>query len=239
VLEPAYAFGVSNRAGASLNRQQGAFSRSFQVASPRVAQVLFSEAPSKGEPEEEKLSLDKVAELIDTTFVNACMQLSQGYVDVLKLLIVSIKSGYELGATPSELVAKVEAVEVKAAGRPLMPEEVRLRDAWIQIVYLVLAQADHTTENESVKESVESDIVATYAAKIPTMQQRQESGEDFRVDDLLDSDALADNPAENAIMTHSLRVMWLTLVVLEEEERCNTEFARQDAPMKPQIPGAY
>lgn len=249
LLESSLAFGVSDgvfirRAPSTITigQHDGAFAR---VSSPRVgigAVLLSSSTSSADEVEqEEKLTLDKVAELIDTTFVNGCMQLAKGYVDVLKLLIVSIKSGYEMGVTPSDLIDKVEAVVDQAAGRPLMAEEVRLRNAWIHVVYLVLSQADHVTADDTIKEAIEGSIASTYAAKIPILKRRQDSGEEFRFDDLLDSDASADNPVENAIMTQSLRVIWLSLVVLEEEERCNTEFARQDAPapMKPQIPGTY
>jgi len=250
LLESSLAFGVSAgtirvsstiSSSSSSSRQHGA---SFVSSSPRrrdVGVLFSSTAPPSEEdsetPEEEKLTLEKVAELIDTTFVNGCMQLAKGYVDVLKLLIVSIKSGYEMGVTPSDLIAKVEAVEDKAAGRALMAEEVRLRNAWIHVVYLVLSQADHETADDAVKEAIEDSVASAYAAKIPILKQRQDRAEEFRFDDLLDSDG--SDPVETAIMTQSLRVIWLTLVVLEEEERCNTEFARQDAPMKPQIPGAF
>lgn len=35
---------------------------------------------TKGGEEEKELTVDAVAEMIDTTFVNGCMQLAQGYV---------------------------------------------------------------------------------------------------------------------------------------------------------------
>lgn len=189
--------------------------------------------------EEKQLSLDTVAELIDTTFVNACMQLSKGYVDVLKLFIVSIKSGYELGILPLELIQRVDAVERKAAGRELMVEEIRLRNTWMQVVYLVLSKAGYSSPNVGVTDSIDNTIVAAYSDRIAMLVKRRESGEDFRADDLIDADADVADPAAGVIMAQSLRVVWLTLVVLEEEERCNSEFARQDAPMRPQIPGAF
>lgn len=159
------------------------------------------------------------------------------YVDVLKLFIVSIKSGYELGILPLELIQRVDAVERKAAGRELMVEEIRLRNTWIQVVYLVLSKAGYSSPNVSVTDSIDNTIVAAYSDRIAMLVKRRESGEDFRADDLIDADV--DDPAEGVIMAQSLRVVWLTLVVMEEEERCNSEFARQDAPMRPQIPGAF
>lgn len=136
-----------------------------------------------------------------------------------------------MGVAPLDLVEKVESVETKAAGRELMAEEVRLRNTWIQVVYMMLNDA----KSRPKEESVDQDIVTVYAPAIPALKERQEAGEEFRPDGLLE--LKADDPMENAIVSQSLRVMWLTLVVLEEEERCNNEFARQDAPLKPTIPG--
>ena len=161
------------------------------------------------------------------------------YVDVLKLFIVSIKSGYELGILPLELIRNVDAVEQKAAGRELMVEEIRLRNTWMQVVYLVLNKAGYSSPDVGVADSIDSTIVAAYSDKIATLVKRRERGEDFRTEDLIETDADAEDPAASVIMAQSLRVVWLTLVVLEEEERCNVEFARQDAPMRPQIPGAF
>jgi hypothetical protein len=158
---------------------------------------------------------------------------------VLKLFIVSVKSGYELGILPSELIQRVDAVEQKAAGRELMVEEIQLRNTWIQVVYLVLRRAGYATASIAVPDSIDEVIVAAYSDKIAMLAKRRERAEDFRADDLIEMDLGVDNPAASVIMIQSLRVAWLTLVVLEEEERCKSEFARQDAPMRPQIPGAF
>lgn len=158
---------------------------------------------------------------------------------MLKLFIVSIKSGFELGILPLELIQRVDAVEQKAAGRELMVEEIQLRNTWIQVVYLVLRRAGYATASFAVPDSIDEVIVAAYSDKIAMLANRRERAEDFRADDLIETDSGVDNPAASVIMIQSLRVAWLTLVVLEEEERCNSEFARQDAPMRPQIPGAF
>lgn len=144
-----------------------------------------------------------------------------------------------MGVAPLDLIQMVDAVKDKAAGRELMEEEIRLRNTWIQVVYVVLSNAGHLTVDKGVTDAIDESIVAAYTSKIPTLKQRQENGEDFRADDLVDTDAVGGNPLDSVIMAQSLRVIWLTLVVMEEEERCNTEFARQDAPMRPQIPGAF
>jgi hypothetical protein len=160
-------------------------------------------------------------------------------VDVLKLLIVSIKSGYELGVAPLDLIHKVDAVERKAAGRELMAEELRLRNTWIQVVYVVLRHAGYETANEGVLDTIDDSVAALYRSKIPALMTRRTSGQTFNADDLVDKNSVIGDPTASIIMAQSLRVIWLTLVVLEEEERCNSEFARQDAPMRPPIPGAF
>ena len=51
----------------------------------------------------EELTPEIIAEMIEVSFLNSCLQLSQGYVDVLKLFIVAVKSGHELSIPLSEL----------------------------------------------------------------------------------------------------------------------------------------
>jgi len=188
---------------------------------------------------EDVLSLDKISEMIDTSFVNACMQLAQGYVDVLKLLIVAVKSGYEIGVSPSELIKKIDAVPNKAAGRDLMPEEIELRNTWIQVVYFVLKESKHRSNDEKAWSSIDEVVIAPFRLKYSILKTRKDNGQDSYVDDLIDSEDGLKKPLDVAIATQSLRVMWYTLVILEEEERCQTDFARQDAPLKPPIPGAF
>ena len=161
------------------------------------------------------------------------------YVDVLKLLIVAIKSGYEMGITPVDLIQRVDAVESKAAGRELMAEELRLRNTWIQVVYTVLSHVGYESVNAGVHETIDESVASWYRSKIPALMTRKKAGQPFNADDLVDKNSVIADPAASIIMTQSLRVIWFTLVVLEEEERCISEFARQDAPMRPPIPGAY
>ena len=76
--------------------------------------------------------------MIEVSFVNEVMQLSQGYVDVLKLFIVAVQSGYSPEIPPTKLQKIVDQCPVQSANRPLMPEEIELRKTWMHIVYLVL-----------------------------------------------------------------------------------------------------
>mmetsp|Transcript_3824 Transcript_3824/g.6008 ORF Transcript_3824/g.6008 Transcript_3824/m.6008 type:complete len:248 (-) Transcript_3824:382-1125(-) len=209
-----------------------------QIRRCRSSLVQYSSV-SPEDKEKATLSLDKVSEMIDTSFVNACLQLAQGYVDVLKLFIVSVKSGYEMGVSPSELIENIDGVQKKAAGRDLMPEEIELRNTWIQVVYFVLKEANHASEDANVGLSIDESAILPFKSKYAALKMINEKGEDFRVDGLIDEVDRLKKPLEIAIVTQSFRVMWYTMVVLDEEERCQTEFARQDAPMKPPIPGAF
>jgi hypothetical protein len=160
-------------------------------------------------------------------------------VDVLKLFIVSVKAGYEKGITTDELILQVNAVIPKKAGRELLPEEFMLRDTWIHVIYLLLSDSHHNTENPSVSLSIDQNLVSRYAPNVPILKKHRDDGLEFRVENLSSTIPMIENPSELVMAKYTLRVMWLTLVVLEEENRCNTEFARQDAPMRPQIPGAF
>mmetsp|Transcript_7045 Transcript_7045/g.15214 ORF Transcript_7045/g.15214 Transcript_7045/m.15214 type:complete len:335 (+) Transcript_7045:64-1068(+) len=86
----------------------------------------------------EEVTPEKVAEMIEVSFLQSCLQLSQGYVDVLKLFIVAVQAGYERRLPLKELIPLVEVCPVNSAGRELMKEEKSLRDEWMLVVYSVL-----------------------------------------------------------------------------------------------------
>ena len=81
-----------------------------------------------------------VAEMLEVTFVRACMDVAKGYVDTLKLFIAAAKGGYVGGTTIPALELELSMVETQTAGRPLMEEEVELRRLWICLVYLTLQE---------------------------------------------------------------------------------------------------
>ena len=112
----------------------------------------------------ERPSTSAIAEMLEASFVRACMDAARGYVDTLKLFIVAAKAGYEFGAPIPEVSAELNACERKTAGRPLMPEEVELRLLWVCLVYLTLTRLSHPTEGAAgVGDSVPSGISAKHA----------------------------------------------------------------------------
>jgi len=78
-------------------------SQQCRVAKQNGSLILHAnQQQSTAETKEEKeLTPPIIAEMIEVSFLNSCLQLSQGYVDVLKLFIVAVKSGHELSISLS------------------------------------------------------------------------------------------------------------------------------------------
>ncbi|CAB9510222.1 expressed unknown protein [Seminavis robusta] len=226
-----------------LVRRQGQFP-DLSVPSHIKRPLLFSSSTNDdNEQEGEELSPERVAELIEVSFVNGVMQLSQGYVETIKLFIASVISGYSLGISPQRLMEYVAACPDQSANRPLMDEEIQLRSTWIQVVYLVLEQVGYLEKTEGDdddgEEEVDASVRETYESAIPLLKQLKENGESFEGQKIFSKLSMEppENPLEEALAAQSLKVAWLTLVVLEEEEQC----LEDKKPTKPQppIPGAF
>ncbi|KAL7463141.1 hypothetical protein ACHAXS_003523 [Conticribra weissflogii] len=103
--------------------------------------------PSSKSQQEEEVTPEKIAEMIEVSFLQSCLQLSQGYIDVLKLFIVAVQAGYERRLPLRELIRLVDVCPVNSAGRELMPEEKSLRGEWMSVVYSTLYRLE-TTAND-------------------------------------------------------------------------------------------
>ena len=216
--------------------------------------------------EEKELTPPIIAEMIEVSFLNSCLQLSQGYVDVLKLFIVAVKSGHELSIPLSELNQLVEDCPVNSAGRDLMKEEKALRIEWKKVVYELLnalnpdTKVDSSTNNSGegsdkrisqvvqamldIKEKKQNEEIktggeqdATVAISNLTVEQALECSS--ILSDLNDS---ISDPIDKAFFTNDVRVALMTFRVLSEEELClegsdgNTNSSGNDVP-RPPIPG--
>jgi len=214
------------------------------------------------------LAQDQIVEMVEVSFINACLQLSQGYVDVLKLFIVAVKTSYENGTSPSTLVEKVANCPVNTAGRPLMPEEIQLRTTWIQAIYLILNHIGHegvavvvedetnpktttttttatTTTTGSSSADIDIDMIDesirdTYSAILPHVVTLRAENGNFQADEVVEQhqDILptATSPMEMAIVSQTIRVIWYTLVVLDEEKLVFGEDDTSNTPPRPNIP---
>ena len=151
--------------------------KSPQLSSPNLLTPLARHPlyASPNPPPKPSLTAPMVAEMVETTFVNACMQLSSGYVDVLKLFIVAAKAGYELGLTIPQLQLELSSCKSQSAGRPLLAEEVELRSVWISLVYLTLERVSHL-KNSSLGDTVDPSIRQKFYTFVYDVVNAQKQG---------------------------------------------------------------
>mmetsp|Transcript_29231 Transcript_29231/g.44633 ORF Transcript_29231/g.44633 Transcript_29231/m.44633 type:complete len:323 (+) Transcript_29231:215-1183(+) len=115
------------------------------------------EAKSKDENEIDELEIieltdDKIAEMIEVTFIKACFQLATGYVDVLKLFLASTSAAYERKIALPALIQSVDDCPANTAGRDLSQQELEVRQMWIMICYLTLHTIDRLEYGEGESE---------------------------------------------------------------------------------------
>ena len=182
-----------------------------------------------------------IAALLEVTFVQACMQLSSGYVDTLKLFIAAAYAAYERGFTVSALGLELSALTTQTAGRPLMQEEVDLRQVWLCLVFLTLANVGHPSAAAAAcGESVPEEIRKQFGTFVYDVVNARKSGftlETLKLEDLMRRSGTGESMTamEKAILGQSMRVVFLTLTVKEESEAA----ADLPPPRKPgpSIPG--
>ncbi|KAL3762090.1 hypothetical protein ACHAWU_003829 [Discostella pseudostelligera] len=196
------------------------------------------------------LTPETIAEMIEVSFIQSCLQLSQGYIDVLKLFIVAVKAGYETSLSLHELHTLVTNCPVNSAGRDLMNEEKELRYEWMKLVYALLNELNRNNDadmhsGDGVGAEGGSNADARISGVVQSMLSIQrtlldeESNSGGKQDatvsltNLTVDQALAksnslsvlyettlNNPMERAILTNDIRVAILTFRVLEEERIC-------------------
>ena len=242
-----------------------------KVPSDRMRLLLQVQQQSKSSleetSEEKELTPSTIAEMIEVSFIQSCLQLSQGYVDVLKLFIVAVKAGYERSIPLNELHQLVQDCPVNSAGRDLMPEEKALRSEWMMMVYELLnALNPDTSVDSSIVDGKEGDekrisqIVqgmldiqndlqheeiktggqkdATVTLTNLTVEQALEFSESLSKLNKSISD-----PVEKAFFTNDVRVGLMTFRVLQEEKICmqgssgNTSSSGSEQVPRPPIPG--
>lgn len=214
------------------------------LAVRRVARAPLCCEEAAQTADEPPLDVVTVAEMLEASFVRACMDLRTGLVDTLKLFIVAAKAGYELGATFDDVSSELAACPRQTANRPLMEEEVELRSLWVALVYLALAQLSHPTEfaggAASLVESVPAEIRAKHEPLVSGVVEARTRGaelQSLKLEELLPA-AAPQNPQERAILSQSMRLVFLTAVVLDEVERARPRKAEeQEGPPRPYIPG--
>jgi len=201
-----------------------------------IAPTRFSASVS-GSDGQEQLSTDRIAEMVEVSFIKACLQLSQGYVDVLKLFVVAVKVAFETDISPSQLADAVAACPVNTAGRQLMQEETLLRTTWIHAVYLILEHINHKGKG-SIRD-IDDTVRGTYSGILPNLVAMKQAGGNFHVEEIMKKhEAVLPSmidPMQMAIVSQTIRVLWYTLIVLEEETLAQSPITPQ--PPIPRGPG--
>jgi hypothetical protein len=178
-----------------------------------------------------------VAVVLEVSFVNACMQLRTGFVDVLKMFIAASMTSYELGFSIEDIAEELAVCPTQTANRPLMQEEIDLRYSWCCLVYLTLAWMDHPTRAGDIAEScVPSDFREKYSDVVERVAEAYKNEKTIpSVEELMGAEDSNLSEIERAIRTQSLRVVTLVPVVIIE----SMEARQSQAPPTPPIEGAF
>eukprot|EP00539_Tryblionella_compressa_P015016 CAMPEP_0178839296 /NCGR_PEP_ID=MMETSP0746-20121128/13790_1 /TAXON_ID=913974 /ORGANISM="Nitzschia punctata, Strain CCMP561" /LENGTH=240 /DNA_ID=CAMNT_0020502339 /DNA_START=11 /DNA_END=733 /DNA_ORIENTATION=+ len=178
-----------------------------------------------------------IAELLEVSFVQACIQLASGYVDILKMFIAASVAAYENGFSIPTMQQELQNCQRNTANRPLLPEEITLRNNWLSIVYLTLAAMNHIGsphDDKAAASSVPTEIRQQYQDLVKRVGDAYQKGQAslLSVEDLLaatDSNTTTTTTTtttkkdprselETAILAQSLRVAILTPIVVQEEK---------------------
>lgn len=186
-----------------------------------------------------------IAEVLEASFVHACMQLRSGYVDVLKMFIAATMSSYQFGFPINDIQEALRNYPNQTANRSLMREEVELRHTWYSLVYLTLLTIDHpTTQKDVVEKSIPTDIKKKYGDIVNRLTEiyKQDEWATVSVEDLMKEENVAPSMAglselDQAVILQSTRVASLTLIVLREALEAGP--AGGQSPPKPPIKGAF
>ena len=130
-----------------------------------------------------------------------------------------------------------------------MAEEVDLRRLWICLVYLTLEAAGTVSaaDEESVGQTVPADLrqkFGTFVTNVVAAKKRGATLKTLKLDELFSSPTAAESrtPLETAILSQSMRVCFLTMVVIDEERLASGEddtyYPGKDDEPGPFIPGS-
>ena len=234
--------------------EQGTSWSSRSVPSPSTTSSLCaqdaSSAPTDKKDEEKELTPETIAEMIEVSFLNSCLQLSQGYIDVLKLFIVAVKAGYERSMPLQELHQLVLDCPVNSAGRDLMKEEKELRLEWMKMVYEMLnalnpdlnVDSNDGSDNDTAMARITTVVNAMLSIQNELKNEENSTGgkqdanvalTTLTVEQAIEcspslselNESLNSNPMEKAFLTNDIRVGLVTFRVLEEEKICMQDSA--------------
>ena len=103
----------------------------------------------------ESLTYNQLLELIEISFLQACLALMKGETDAVQLFIVGVKAASMQQPSAIQLIQDVNSSPSSSnigGRRPLDEQEQNLRGIWIQAIYLMIA---HLDEKESFFTSID------------------------------------------------------------------------------------
>lgn len=199
-----------------------------------------------------------IASLLDKTFVAACTELSTGNIDSLKLFIASAVTGYERQYPVALLVQKMADLPNPSAGRPLYPEEEKLRQDWASLVYQTanaVGFSGNPTREFSLDVQIDAENSPVLSVDIATLVDpavlersrvlvddclRARQGgwtvKTLTLAQMLEANGrppLIGTSMERALAQQAFRVIFLTMTVLDE-----IDLATGRSIPQPNIPGA-
>ena len=152
------------------------------------------------------------------------------------------------------MISMVNNCPTNTAGRPLEVEEIQLRTTWIYAVALMLDhikyKADLSASNESVKaQGIDDDdadddansVKVIYGPILPIIADLIDSGESLKTQEFMNQyrsllpDTLYGDDVQLAIASQTVKVLYYTLTVLEEERLANESDDTSNLA-RPQIP---
>jgi len=178
------------------------------------------------------LTKEKIAVIIEVTFIEACLGLGEGNLDVFKLFVTTIKAAYEQRIPIPELVDSIAEVDKTrmSAKRPLTSEEVNLRTTWLNLGYLTLEYLNRI-EKGSADLSFDDDIDNALEQTLSVSMNIRGTYK-FIIEDIVLSflfkptkhSSTVDlksigNTSQEAMMAYSLRLINKMLKVVQEERR--------------------
>ena len=181
------------------------------------------------------LNATDFAGLLEASFVPAVMSLSRGDVTETKLFVAAANAAYTQKHPMQNLMAELAACPVQSAGRPLMPEEEALRQLWLGLVFLA---SEQLRDGSGAPSTVPEEFRVANADLVANLLAAKAAGtplSEVTLEDVL-KDAPAPGTMEAAVMTQSLRIVYLTDDVLEDVALAGT---RADAPQSKDSPGPY
>ena len=200
---------------------------------------LYAEGDDEVQPLEKiELNDEKIAEMLEVTFIKACLQLATGYVDVLKLFLAASSAGYARGISYPQLMQLVSDCPVNTANRDLSKEEVELRSGWIGLSYLTYDTIDRLEGNAKDDNLMIPDELSSDYGSIIEKEVRQAMGMD-NVD--LELKPAPTDPAGAAIHAYNTKVIKLAISNTKEARLADEKVIKEDdvGPPRPNIPGAY